>query len=306
VGIEPNPGPPKANSLLKSTQSSLNKELFADIGRLLADIVSKKGSTPKKAKAKRKKIQNGNAAMSATSTVFRNNPNVSNAPVIRNTYKQSVMSLPFSASNMYVCADASGNLVFGSTLSTVKSLPIDPLYSLSPSCYIFGSAISSIATSFRQWRIRDLSITYSPLVPTSTTGAVSLAVIQDATLETSGGGIYTTPSCNGAITGPVHAFLPVGCEGNYSKEWLWTQDVSNPTADEKRLTQAGTIISSNPVALSASALYGILLISGTIEFRDLAVNMTLESGFRSISEPMTSPIPLTDAIIVGDTTKRKH
>lgn len=263
VGIETNPGPRPRRG-----QRDAIKEAAAATGNMLSQLFTKN----KKKKRKSKILPSPYPRASVS--VRMQQPPVSYAGVIRSVATQKPVNIqPFDVCNLLVCTNAAGQFVWGSTTSAIFNLPLDINGTVASSA-VFGSALAGVSAYYRKYRFRSIGAEYLPLVNTSTVGSVSLAAINDgAIISTTVVGDGTVSSCDRSVNAPVWTRFFLDLK-HISKDWLWVQDGTSTTSEERQ-TCPGLILMSSATGGSNSTTYGRLRLFGEVELDDLTPGMTL-------------------------------
>lgn len=271
---------------------------------MVSDIVSALGSVartskkPRHAPAQKKKKSKSQLDPLLGTSVSHAALRPSMQSIIRGPSTSTLFTLPFDVTITRLITNNGGVLNFGYATSGIYSLELDPGCFLTnvPSTVShnpFGNPVALIATSFARYRFLNLNINYVSLVSSNTTGAITLAVVDDGGIKTTVAVDYeTVGQCANSVTTPVWSSVRVPCQ--YNHDWLFTRDATPVSTSSERQQNAGTLMVSNATGLAPDAAFGIIRLSGRIQFSDV----------RTQGLPMYST--LTDTVVVPSPSLSLH
>jgi len=210
---------------------------------------------------------------------------------VRSSGFDAAVVLPFANLGIPLFSQASGgaNFNWGAPSSTAFGMPLDPNSTLS-GYYPFGLEIGQISKNFRRWRIRNLSVTWEPAVPTSESGSFIIGYTPDGastlTVEPGAGAI---DSWQGSKLIPAGQRVPLTFPLNRDLLYVW--DAAAITTESQRQTDAGVIFVRHLNAASAVNLcVGYLQMAGQIEFYEMGTQTTLDTLSRPLGPGGVPPL----------------
>lgn len=307
IGIELNPGPTPFSKAISAIRGDAVRDLVAASGAALGQTIAKTKKKKKTTATKTKSARSAFGPLSQSVSSSSTSPPVSMVKTIKTSARKHTVSIPFEIASLVLYSNASSSLVWGSPTSGIYHLPLDPLDNVGGQA-VFGSAVQSVAGSFRQFRLRNMRFELLGQQPTSFAGSGAFALVNDGGISTGTSASYSiVAACDGSVSTTFwqNTTIPV-TESSYNRDWLYLRDaVADGTAAERQ-QHAGVLATNALVTPTASIALAVLKMSGIVDFMDLAgaftlVNFTkkkdlLESGrgmVRSVSEPeLISPCNL--------------
>lgn len=285
VGIETNPGP-RAKvlpSLITSMITSAVKSAVSGSKKASTAVVSRKRKRARPSTASNSGF--GSMAMSSAQVTAP----VSKGDVMFRRTTAAGCSFPFSVTGLSVSANITTNFLYftnlgsgyGQNSSSVQSCyPLPIQFSVQGAASLLGcgnSVLARVSQSFVFYRLRNLVITFHPLLPTNIGGQYCMAHYPDVAITDSSTPSFGNVSATaGSVTAPIWQTSAIRVPDDPT--WF-RNDVDNAitpaTAADAYLRQlcSGSLlfaqlgVPSNPAVVT---LLGTISFAGQIEFRDLA------------------------------------
>lgn len=178
---------------------------------------------------------------------------------------------PFRTTPFYAASNAGGvlNIVSMATGNAQQCFALD----VNDTDHAFGPAISQLALAYDRWRLVRLRITYRPMCTTNMPGGLVFGYSGDGRYP-DGNSPFTTVAQILGLSTSVMVSPWVTSEfpslvGELDNGWKYVTDATTQGGAEFVQQHAGVIVCGSIAALSASVNFGMLELSGEIEFSGL-------------------------------------
>lgn len=240
---------------------------------------------------------------------------------VNNIVSRRILSVPFSVPSFYLDQASSGNGGFSTagsaaSITAQNGFPVDP--------FNLGGIVYQMAALYSRYRLKNCRITYIPF--TTQSGVISN--VSGATASPNYGdrafAVHYTEdpaflSSNfismiaaGGKVGNTSRRLTMGMSGNLASSWKYSSTTSaSPTAIDLRDAATGRVeIAFSDTSTTATARYGIFVLSGVAEFEgliDRAVTIGLsvdENKHKDEPELISEHVPQPQLIYVQSTNQK--
>jgi hypothetical protein len=279
VGIETNPGPPKLGAILNGINSLLKA---GNVSASSSAAVNKKKKKSKRAKRGPSGFSNNNLGMLKTTSQMVAAP-VTTGMITRTIRPTAMSSFPINFSvqlQSFTGMTSPLNIISFDAISVAtisQAIDLNPqgnYLTASSQTKPMGPELHLLALAFQRFRIRKLSVKFTPLLPTTTTGTIVLSYLNDPQTTNQSMSYSSLRVTDGAVTTPLYQtnimHVP---SSSLDKEWRYVQHDLNSIGAAQRQAFAGCVAVNTfgyAPALSGTQV-GSLDFTGIIDFKDLAI-----------------------------------